>query len=602
MGQADGAARKRPPFEEAVLRLKDHPLLGPVASDIHFYPVSRQQNDSQSKAYCWLEPGVSICMNSRVRLDVDGWLAVLGIATLAYAVGGPKLLPWPDAVSDQAVTLAALHWWASIRIGTLPEDLEMPDGLGHLGRRPLAEIAAHLRATPEDQVLAARCALTRGSNERWMRPPPRAKTWREWNLSPQEKFAQALVDCAQRTLQVQHDGNLSAKASPRQSNSTAAKARRWLISHYPLLAPLLMQFELVEDAAVCRRLQIQVAAIHMGAGEIYVNPAFRLGLEGAKFVIAHEILHAGLCHASRRRGRDPYLWNVACDFVINDWLVAMGVGSPPDLGLLFDEEMRGWAAEDIYQRLVTELRIHRRLRTLRGQDCDMLDSTVEQGFTDREAFYRRALLHGLNYHVERGRGELPGDLVEQIRTLNQPAIAWEVQLAEWIQERFTVPERLRNYARPSRRQSATPEIPRPRPVQPKEQRATHTFAVVIDTSGSMTREDLGKALGAIVSYGQAQEVRQVRLVYCDAAPVDVGFVAIETLAERVSVRGRGGTVLQGALDLLERQSDLPKGAPVLVITDGMCEDHLEVRRDHAFLLVPGGRLPFRTTRPVFEMR
>ena len=76
----------------------------------------------------------------------------------------------------------------------------------------------------------------------------------------------------------------------------------------------------------------------------------------------------------------------------------------------------------------------------------------------------------------------------------------------------------------------------------------------------MTREDLGKALGAIVSYSQAQEVKQVRLVYCDAAPVDVGFVAIETLAERVSVRGRGGTELQGAVDLLEAFAAIPKAS------------------------------------------
>lgn len=88
----------------------------------------------------------------------------------------------------------------------------------------------------------------------------------------------------------------------------------------------------------------------------------------------------------------------------------------------------------------------------------------------RPSYYRRALLHGLNYRVDRGRGDLPGGLAEQVRTLPQAAIPWEVRFAEWIHERFATPERLRNDARPSRRQSATLEVPRPRPVQPQEQR------------------------------------------------------------------------------------------------------------------------------------
>jgi predicted metal-dependent peptidase len=138
-------------------------------------------------------------------------------------------------------------------------------------------------------------------------------------------------------------------------------------------------------------------------------------------------------------------------------------------------------------------------------------------------------------------------------------------------------------------------------VAPRGERATRTFGVVIDTSGSMERSDLGKALGAVVSYSRAQAVRQVRLVYCDAAPYDEGYVSIESLAARVSVRGRGGTVLQPAIDLLESRQDFPGDSPVLIITDGQFEPGLTVRRDHAFLLTPGGRMPARVSKPVFKM-
>jgi hypothetical protein len=104
-----------------------------------------------------------------------------------------------------------------------------------------------------------------------------------------------------------------------------------------------------------------------------------------------------------------------------------------------------------------------------------------------------------------------------------------------------------------------------------------------------------------VAYSQAQEVKQVRLVYCDAQPYDEGFVSIESLGSRVQVRGRGGTVLQPAVNLLLSRADFPKDSPILIITDGLCESDLSVQRDHAFLLSPGMRLPFSTRKPVFNM-
>ena len=50
--------------------------------------------------------------------------------------------------------------------------------------------------------------------------------------------------------------------------------------------------------------------------------------------MAHELRHVGLRHDTRRQGRDGHLWNVACDFVINAWLIEMGVGRGPRVRLL----------------------------------------------------------------------------------------------------------------------------------------------------------------------------------------------------------------------------------------------------------------------------
>ncbi len=73
----------------------------------------------------------------------------------------------------------------------------------------------------------------------------------------------------------------------------------------------------------------------------------------------------------------------------------------------------------------------------------------------------------------------------------------------------------------------------------------------------MNHELLGKALGAIASYATARDVPAARVVFCDAAAYDAGYLPVDEIAGRVRVRGRGGTVLQPGIDLLERADDFP---------------------------------------------
>ena len=116
----------------------------------------------------------------------------------------------------------------------------------------------------------------------------------------------------------------------------------------------------------------------------------------------------------------------------------------------------------------------------------------------------------------------------------------------------------------------------------------------------MDAELLGKALGAVASYCAARDVDRARVVFCDAVAHDAGWLGPDDMAGRVKVRGRGGTVLQPGVDLLERSDDFPPSGPILLITDAEC-DRLTIRREHAFLIPVGKRLPFRPKGPVFRM-
>ena len=115
----------------------------------------------------------------------------------------------------------------------------------------------------------------------------------------------------------------------------AERARRWVMSEFPLLGALVPQITIIADRELCERMDISIAAVDGYLGEMYFNPAWSLTQDEWTFIFVHELLHVALLHHTRSRGRDPLIWNYACDFVINGWLVEMGVGHLPSIGALY---------------------------------------------------------------------------------------------------------------------------------------------------------------------------------------------------------------------------------------------------------------------------
>ncbi|MCX4821185.1 hypothetical protein OG883_14945 [Streptomyces sp. NBC_01142] len=429
----------------------------------------------------------------------------------------------------------------------------------------------------------------------WMAQPP------DWQLA----FAHALTRTVSAAMDVA-GGRRDSLTGERTPQQPWDRALSWFVSSYPLLGGIAAGMTLVADAELARAHGISVAAVNAHAGEIYINPLRQFADDEWRFILGHEMLHAALRHGERCGARDPLLFNVAADYVVNGWLHAMGVGSMPE-GLLYDAELKDLSVEEVYDRIATDLRRLRRLATLRGKGMgDILGEPLAHGrgpgtYVDLDEFYRRGLLQGHDLHMAGVRGLLPAGLIEEIRALAHPPVPWDARLARWFDEFVPRPQPVRSFARPARRQAATPAIPRAGRYFPPQEIARCTFGVVLDTSGSMDPALLGKALGAIASYAEARDVPAARVVFCDAAPYDAGYLPPTEIAGRVRVRGRGGTVLQPGIDLLQRADDFPAAAPVLVITDGGC-DVLRVRRDHAFLIPRGAALPFTARGPVFRVQ
>ncbi|MFE3498188.1 hypothetical protein ACFXPX_08050 [Kitasatospora sp. NPDC059146] len=593
---AKAAAKKPDPgtvaFEEGVRLLRGNPALAALRAD-----VCRSEECTTAPPDGWAvaDSDGTLHVNPRRRAEPEEWAWVLAHGLLHLGFGhlpgdrGTRTQPDPYQVAARCAVVN--RFLATFPVGRAPVTLpqEYPGGdeeeLAERWRRdglPLPGTAGTAGTADCDQLLVE-----------W-RGHGRARE--DWPAA----FAAALT----RTMSAAMDragGRIDAETGERLPERPWNRALNWFVSSYPLLGGIAAGLTVVADAELARAHGIAVAAVNAEAAEIYVNPLRHHSDEEWRFILGHEILHAALRHGERRGGRDPFLFNVAADYVINGWLLEMNVGEMPD-GLLHDPQLKGLSAEEVYDRIARDQRRIRRLATLAGKNRpDILGEPLgpPRDYVDLDDFYRRGLQQGFELHG-RERGLLPAGLVEEIRALAHPPLPWDARLARWFDEFVPRPEPVRSYSRPARRQSATPDIPRAGRYHPEEEVPRCTFGVVLDTSGSMDRTLLGKALGAIASYAAARDVPAARVVHCDAAPHDAGYLPVEEIAGRLRVHGRGGTVLQPGIDLLERAEDFPPGAPVLVITDGMC-DVLRLRREHAFLVPRGAGLPFTPRGPVFRM-
>ena len=589
-----GKQKKPNPAQEAIQAgcrlVKHNPVLGPLLerAETRFddsYPMARED-------WAWVDANGTIYANSHRRAAPQEWAYVLAHCLLHLALGHIREDRDGDPLWNAACDCVTARYLADLHIGSAPGELSAP-----LPSNAREEEKLYLWLK-EHRDPAYFCFSTMSGGRADMAWRPRISFY--WQGGPtdwRQLFAESLRDALRAA--VDYAGGVRVEPGGCKKMGPIQRAQEWFLSSYPLLGGVASGFQLVDDPLTVQRMDISVAAISVHMREIYVNPAAHLTEAEWRFVLAHEYLHAALCHEQRLGSRDPELWNAACDYVINQWLRDMEVGSMPE-GLLFDPELSGLSAESIYDLLAANLRKYRRM----AQHDILFGPTGWRGskdFVDLDAWCRSAIQRGLDYHQAHGRGYLPANLVEEIRALSQPPIPWDVKLARWFDERFEPLEKRRTYARLSRRQSSTPDIPRPSWRYEEEAHAGRTFGVLLDTSGSMDRNLLAAALGAVASYGAVRDVNRVRVVFCDASPYDQGYMEVSDIASSVKVRGRGGTVLQPGVELLEYAPDFPKEAPVLIITDCECDRLNLYGRDRAFLVPRGRSLPFLPKGPVFYL-
>lgn len=286
---------------------------------------------------------------------------------------------------------------------------------------------------------------------------------------------------------------------------------------------------------------------------ILYNPDFFLGLnkEERKFLILHEVMHVALLHLDRINNRDPFRWNVAGDYVINDWLKQQGY-TMPEMGL-HNPKYRGLSTEEVY-------------KLLEDNKDDMPD--YSEGLADLKpdaknsekinSNVKKALVRAkqlTEMESKEGIGELPGDLERFFDELAKPAIKWNVLLQRYLNE---INKANYSWSRPNRRHFPTYYLPS------LYSKGLSCIDIAIDTSGSISTTQFTGFISEVAHILRSFMPNKLRVVQFDHQIQSVNEVRNMNNLLTTKFTGGGGTNIYPVLHLANKT----ESRVLIVLTDG----------------------------------
>ena len=216
----------------------------------------------------------------------------------------------------------------------------------------------------------------------------------------------------------------------------------------------------------------------------FYNPAFVKALNDQEllFLCGHEVLHCVFDHFDRREDRNPQIYNMAGDYVINLLLVEENVGEKiTTVPILLDYKYSGMVSEEIYDLLIKDNNSQNK-QTLDvhfdadGEDGESKDSNsgdtdsedgqgsgksvqeqLEETFgkmsDDERKQFKDELKEAIIESAEQaGAGNTPAGIKRMIKEWTEPVVDWRTllrtQCESSLKEDFT-------FMRPSRKSHST---------------------------------------------------------------------------------------------------------------------------------------------------
>ena len=321
----------------------------------------------------------------------------------------------------------------------------------------------------------------------------------------------------------------------KQAVAAIVKARHVLAMEHPFFAVLAMSMKLHARPADWQgwpRSSDGVPNATMatdGAG-LYVCPEFVLNVTPAELrgLVAHEALHVANLHHTRRGSRDPAIWNLACDAVINRDLLRAGFAlSAGVVNVTGADPYAGMNAEQAYAKMIRD-----DVRPESTAPGAVMDAAPEGDDDKRtEAETRAQMLVRQAAMVTKAQSG-PGDaavISRLVGDLYKPRRSWRDVLRE-----FAANSSNRDYswARPNRRQLAFGLIaPSFRAIQPAH------VVCAIDSSGSMDDAAVNAGIGEVQQMLDEGACDRVTIVWCDS---DVRGVQEFEAGDVIKAEPKGG--------------------------------------------------------------
>lgn len=319
-----------------------------------------------------------------------------------------------------------------------------------------------------------------------------------------------------------------------------------LVTRYPFFARL--SIGRVEES-------YKVPTAATDGRRILYNPDFVNGLtkEESLGLLVHEVLHIAHKHAIRRKHRDPYIFNVACDYVINLEIVKNNL-KLPDGGFL-DKRFENMSAEKVYDILIKE-----GFKAPESFTCDVIfvdGSGEEAEKIDQEI--SKALVSAANV-AKMSSKELSSSEKRLVDTAVRGKISWEAYLSSFLTKisntdySWRTPNRRyfgQNFYIPSLRNEVLGDV---------------LFAV--DSSGSINEEVLSKVVANLNNFN-AQYKTTFEVVCCDTEVQNVQrFEPGDPI--KIDIKGGGGTRFSPVMDYVGKMIEKP--VVMIYFTDGYCDD------------------------------
>jgi len=344
------------------------------------------------------------------------------------------------------------------------------------------------------------------------------------------------------------------------------KARVKLLLQHPFFGNLATRLKIIDATD-----RIPTAAVD--GRNLFINRDFVHALTDGElmFLIAHEVMHCVFEHMIRRGEREPQVWNMAGDYVINLILERDKIGDViRKVDILLDRKYADKTTDEVYNDLMANavtikmpLDVH---LDMTGDAKGGGDATVTvlggKSLTEEE---RKALQDEIKNAVLQsaqaaGAGKVPAAVQRMIQELTQPKLNWKdllrIQLESLIRNDYS-------FTRPSRKGWHTGAILPG--MLPGEEVEVH---VAIDMSGSisdqMALEFLSEVKGIMDNY-DAYNIR----VWCFDTEIysDQTFTSDDGDDIRTyKPVGGGGTDFMVNWEYMRKQDIMPK--QLVVFTDG----------------------------------